>query len=110
MVETYVPALPKEVHEFGYWVMDGSRNRRFFISEKGYIGLAAPNTAPGDKIAVLFGGKVPYILRRNEPSSLGTSDTTWKFLGDCYVHGIMDGEVIESLKRGEVMKGVITLK
>jgi hypothetical protein len=100
----------KEVVESDSCVMASTWNRRFFISEKGYIGLAPSNAAPGDKIAILFGGKVPYILRRNEPASSGTSDTTWTFLGDSYVHGIMDGEVIESLERGEVMKELITLK
>ena len=100
----------KGVLDFDFCVMTSTWNRRFFISEKGYIGLAPSNAAPGDKIAVLFGGKVPYVLRRNEPASSGTSDTTWTFLGDSYVHGIMDGEVIESLERGEVMKELITLK
>jgi hypothetical protein len=109
-VGTHSLNLSKEVLGFDTSVLTGTYNRRFFISEKGYIGLAPSNAAPGDKIAVLFGGKVPYILRRNEPASTGTSGTTWTFLGDSYVHGIMDGEVIESLERGEVMEELITLK
>jgi hypothetical protein len=109
-LDTQPHMVSKEVQEFGASVGVGGWDRRFFISEKGYIGLAPYNAAPVDKIAVLFGGKVPYILRRNEPGSLGSSDATWTFLGDSYVHGIMDGEVIESLERGEVMKELITLK
>jgi hypothetical protein len=109
-LESYLDNSPKEVLEFDGSVMTATCNRRFFISEKGYIGLAASNAAPGDKIAVLFGGKVPYILRRNEHESSEASETTWTFLGDSYVHGIMDGEVIESLERGEVTKELITLK
>jgi hypothetical protein len=102
--------LSKEVHEFNCSVMNGICNRRFFISEKGYIGLAPATAAPGDKIAILFGGNVPYILRRNEHESSETSELTWTFLGDSYVHGIMDGEVIDSRERGEVMAELITLK
>jgi hypothetical protein len=109
-VGTHPLNLSKEVLDFDTSVLTGSYDRRFFISEKGYIGLAPSNAAPGDKIAVLFGGTVPYILRRNEPESAETSETTWTFLGDSYVHGIMDGEVIESLERGEVIEELITLK
>jgi hypothetical protein len=109
-LESYLDNSPKEVLEFDGSVMTATCNRRFFISEKGYIGLAPSNAAPGDKIAILFGGKVPYILRRNEPQSSENSEATWTFVGDSYVHGIMDGEVIESLERGEVTKERITLK
>jgi len=83
--------------------------RRFIITEKGYIGLAPAKTEPGDRIAVLFGGRVPYILRQNQPDN-STEPTTWTFIGDSYVHGIMDGEVIQKLERGEVESEVITLK
>jgi len=79
------------------------------ITEKGYIGLAPAKTEPGDRIAVLFGGRVPYILRQNQPDN-STEPTTWTFIGDSYVHGIMDGEVIQKLERGEVESEVITLK
>ncbi|KAK3337746.1 hypothetical protein B0T19DRAFT_397340 [Cercophora scortea] len=32
------------------------------------------------------GGKTPYVVRRRH------ADACWEFVGDCYVHGIMDGE------------------
>ncbi|KAE9362593.1 HET-domain-containing protein [Stipitochalara longipes BDJ] len=79
--------------------------RRFIISEKGYMGLAPAMAEPGDRIAVLFGGKVPYILRQNKTGN----STTWTFIGDSYVHGIMDGEVIKKLDAGEVVSEVIIL-
>jgi hypothetical protein len=110
MLDNYLPTLPNEVHQFDSSVMTCAWNRRFFISEKGYIGFAPSHAAPGDTIVVLFGGNVPYILRKNEPATWGSSETTYIFLGDSYVHGIMDGEVIESLERGDVAKELITLK
>ena len=42
----------------------------------------------GDEGCILFGGDVPYILR---PTA---EDKEFQFVGDCYVHGIMDGEEI----------------
>ena len=37
--------------------------RRLVISEKRYLGLVPMDTQPGDKICILFGGRVPFILR-----------------------------------------------
>jgi hypothetical protein len=108
--EIYPLDVSQKVLDFDSTVWAGTCNRTFFISEKGHMGLGPSNAASGDKIAVLFGGKVPYILRKNEYEGSENPEITWKFLGDSYVHGIMDGEVIESLGKGEVMEELITLK
>ncbi|KAF5235708.1 hypothetical protein FANTH_11587 [Fusarium anthophilum] len=63
--------------------------RRFFITEKGYIGTGPSCLEPGDFVCILFGGDTPYIVR---PSS--SSRDEYLFLGNAYVHGIMDGEAI----------------
>ena len=39
-------------------------NRRFFITEKGYIGLRPPDCQAEDRIAILLGADVPFTLRR----------------------------------------------
>ncbi|KAF4962548.1 hypothetical protein FSARC_9326 [Fusarium sarcochroum] len=62
-------------------------NRRFFVTESGYIGLGPPDLEPRDSICVLLGGRVAYALRKG-------SDGTWSYIGECYVHGIMDGEAV----------------
>ncbi|KAI0861412.1 HET-domain-containing protein [Xylaria cubensis] len=62
-------------------------DRRFFLSEKGYIGLAPDNVNEGDMICVLAGGRLPLILR-------DASTTSKRLVGDAYVHGIMDGEAV----------------
>lgn len=36
---------------------------RFFRTEKGYIGVAHPNAAPGDQVVILPGSPVPITLR-----------------------------------------------
>jgi hypothetical protein len=61
--------------------------RQFFMSEKGYMGLAPITTRVGDAVCILFGGQVPFILRERD-------DFAHSMIGECYVHGIMDGEAI----------------
>ncbi|KAF2665062.1 hypothetical protein BT63DRAFT_459683 [Microthyrium microscopicum] len=56
-----------------------------------YARLFPLSAKPGDKIAILHGCNVPFLLRRVE------SDKKEFFLvGECYVHGIMLGEAFES--------------
>ncbi|KAI0545380.1 heterokaryon incompatibility protein-domain-containing protein [Xylaria curta] len=60
--------------------------RRFFRTAKGLLGLAPAAARKGDCVVVLFGGKVPFIMRNY--------DGLYHLVGESYVHGIMDGEVI----------------
>lgn len=71
--------------------------RRIFYCEDGRVGLGPAASRPGDVIAVLFGGIVPYILRPQ-------SDGGWLFVGECFVPSLMQGEAVEAagvLKTGE---------
>lgn len=63
--------------------------RSFFKSSRGYYGLGPEVAEVGDVICILFGSSVPFVLRPN-----GTSGQ-WKLVGECYVHGIMNGEGIQ---------------
>ncbi|KAI1419219.1 HET-domain-containing protein [Xylaria sp. FL1777] len=74
-------------------------DRRFFLTEKGYIGLAPDDVNEGDMICALAGGRLPFILRDASTTSkrLGKSTDiprTYKLVGDAYLHGIMDGEAV----------------
>jgi len=40
-------------------------NRTFFRSEEGWVGLCPRNTHPGDRIVLLHGGRLPFIVRLN---------------------------------------------
>jgi hypothetical protein len=68
--------------------------RNFVISRKGYFGLAPRKTLPGDKICVILGCSVPVVLRK--------VDKGYRLIGDIYVHGIMKGEVMSELEKGNV--------
>jgi hypothetical protein len=51
----------------------------------GFLGIAPQATLNGDQVCILGGSQVPFILRK--------SVTPYVMTGECYIHGIMDGEV-----------------
>ena len=68
-------------------------NRKFFVShDKGLIGLAPMAAQVGDIIVILYGCTVPVVLRPKEE----IEQSVFQLVGECYVHGIMDGEAIET--------------
>lgn len=62
--------------------------RRPFRSAKGYIGLGPFGICENDTIWILPGTDVPFIFRP-------TKDGKFTVLGEAYVHGIMDGELLD---------------
>ena len=64
--------------------------RRLIQTKSGLIGLGPGFARTGDLICVLFDGHVLYVLRKNNRSSL------FEFVGECYIHGMMDGEAMRS--------------
>ena len=71
-------------------------SRRFVVTKKGLMGFGPPTCRQGDAVVVLFGGRVPYILRLLSQSE-SSVNTSYSVLGDAYVHGIMDGEALNGL-------------
>jgi hypothetical protein len=65
----------------------GMINNRVFVTSSGQLGLGPAHMKPNDEVVVLFGGELPFLLR---PLVNGQ----WKFVGPCYVHGIMKGEAL----------------
>ena len=72
------------MNSFGVWCY----NRRFFRSNQGRFGWAPDQARPGDKLCILNGLAVPLILRAKDSGR-------FEIIGDAYVHGIMDGEVVD---------------
>ncbi|KAL7898336.1 heterokaryon incompatibility domain-containing protein [Trichoderma sp. TUCIM 5745] len=61
--------------------------RRFATTRKGYFALVPEKSAVGDTIAILKGGNYPFVLRARGQS--------WSLVGECYVHGVMNGEAFD---------------
>lgn len=66
-------------------------HRRLFRPKNGYFGSEPLFMQPGDLVCILFGGRVPYLLRKRANAE------GYILVGTVYVHGIMDGEVLDEL-------------
>lgn len=72
--------------------------RNFFITDHGYFGLGPAKLEVNDKIVILHGVSTPLVIRQTEAlegdkSKLGEKPC-YKLIGDCYIHGLMAGEVV----------------
>ncbi|KAL8687476.1 MAG: hypothetical protein Q9218_006361 [Villophora microphyllina] len=82
------------------WPIDG---RRFATTDTGYMALVADRTEVGDAVAFFQGTSVPYTIRPQWNSKRlehGRDEIHAKLVGDCYVHGMMQGEAIAEAIRG----------
>jgi hypothetical protein len=61
----------------------------FFTTESGRFGLGQQGVMPGDLVCILHGGRVTYILRKEQDHYI--------LVGCAYVHGIMYGETSHDL-------------
>jgi hypothetical protein len=65
------------------------RPHHLIVTQRGYIGMAPITTRPGDVVYILFGSRVPHILRKRENGQSG-----YTLVGDAFVYGAMNGELM----------------
>lgn len=87
--------------EEGQHVFRCTRYRRLAYSTNGYMALVSHQAKEGDLLYALFGGSVLYVLRPEGERFI--------FVGECYVHGLMDGEAIQLLETGQAVKEVVSI-
>jgi hypothetical protein len=78
--------------------------RRFILTEKGYFGLVSHAVRNGDAVVVLVGSELPFTLR-----PLSTKGE-YRLAGDAYIHGVMNGEIMESMKAKSVALETFTIR
>jgi len=44
-----------------------------------------------DVVCVFWGAQTPFLLRKKQ----NEVETRWELVGECYVHGIMDGKLFK---------------
>ena len=71
------------------------------------MALVSALAGPRDVVAVLFGLEVPFPSRRHPDGvasdyGKGEEQETYESVGDCYVHGITDGEIVKGEKGMEI--------
>lgn len=77
------------VNSFEYFMWCVWPLRRVMATANGYLGLVPRAAQQGDQVWLFSGGRTPYILRPTDRPGQFT------FVGEAYVHGIMDGEAVE---------------
>ncbi|KAF2716050.1 hypothetical protein K431DRAFT_316825 [Polychaeton citri CBS 116435] len=78
----------EESTRYGNVAEEVTRNRRFFLTENGRMGLGPARIPRGASVYLIDGMRTPFVVR-NGPNV----DVLY---GECYVHGIMQGEVSTS--------------
>jgi hypothetical protein len=71
---------------------------QFFITRKKYIGPAPAMTQAGDLIALIGGCQAPFVLRPDHERKI------FRIVGDCYLHGFMNGELLTDAHPGLTFK------
>ncbi|KAJ9652921.1 hypothetical protein H2198_007874 [Neophaeococcomyces mojaviensis] len=68
----------------------------FGLTTAGYVGMFPHYARRNDKIAVLYGGEFPFVLREIQ----NKGQASYELVGQCYVHGLMEnGQLdLEELK------------
>ncbi|KAF2023700.1 hypothetical protein EK21DRAFT_94714 [Setomelanomma holmii] len=78
--------------------------RRFMRLDSRHVGVGPGLAHAGDEVMVFYGARTPFVVRKLSQVPIeglkGTSwQTVWTVIGECYVIGVMDGEVIEHNER-----------
>lgn len=106
-------------NHFFYAMQTMTAGRCMFVTESRRIGIGPPGISTGDRVALLSGSTVPFLLRNSKSvvcngglverllpqvTQMGTGGgrfcksvhECYIVVGDAYVSGIMDGEAVEN--------------
>nr|KAK5441619.1 hypothetical protein LTR18_006541 [Exophiala xenobiotica] len=70
--------------------------RRLATTKRGYIAVVPKVSRPGDVVAILPGCSCPLLLRSN-PRGMKNA---FEIVAECYLQGLMDGEILGFLEQG----------
>jgi len=65
-------------------------HKRVYVTREGYMGVGPPGMREGDGVWVVRGARVPFVLREESGG--------YKLLGETYLHGAMNGEMLSGGK------------
>lgn len=87
-------------------LLSGWGGRKTKVGDRGFIASVPYNAEKQDLVVMLEGFSTPFVLRKCEEDS----GDEYRLVGDCYVHGVMDGEMLrdvgevqEQLEAGQIM-------
>lgn len=89
-------------------VAGGCSGRRFGITREGRMGTFLPGTRVGDEVCIAYGAATTWVIRRmdgetmvpraqepglHRPIDANEAKSDYQLVGECYVHGVMRGEI-----------------
>jgi hypothetical protein len=89
--------LDEEKFQILYVFQAGTRPLNFGLTKSGFMAMLPHDMRKDDLVTVLFGGRVPFILRRHL-----TNGNEYFLVGPAYVHGVMDREAKAWLEEGRL--------
>ncbi|KAI1775476.1 heterokaryon incompatibility protein-domain-containing protein [Hypoxylon cercidicola] len=98
--EEYCPDIETYI-EIGYKAFEITYDTRLCTTKEGLIGTAPKDARLGDKIAVLAGCDMPALLR--------PKGEHYEYIGACFIEGLMKGEAVASVARGDVSAEIISI-
>lgn len=86
-------------------VMSRLKGYCFVTTSLGYMGVVHGQARLGDRVFVIEGSAVPFILRDASVTSgdsiaAGFPEDAYNFVGVAYVHGVMDGQIMADINQG----------
>lgn len=73
-----------------------SSTRKFAVMRNGYMGIVPPLSEVGDVVSIVLGARTPLLLRRSRKvEEFQKEGKLFELVGECYVHGMMDGEMVD---------------
>ncbi|KAF2835461.1 hypothetical protein M501DRAFT_999224 [Patellaria atrata CBS 101060] len=95
-------------------VHNATYGRRFATTEQGYFCLVPFSARPGDQLYTFMGGEMIYLVRPSQTIDVRSltmlpTQAASGFVGEAYVHGLMDGVVAQRFWSGEYEMKAITL-
>jgi hypothetical protein len=87
-MKAFISRVRSVVWKRKFFLTRGKSETRYRAKKEPLFGLAPGSAEINDRICILFGCSVPVVLRKL------SAEDKYKFVGECYVHGKMDGEAI----------------
>ncbi|KAG9218007.1 hypothetical protein CCMSSC00406_0008784 [Pleurotus cornucopiae] len=98
-----LPVMPISANLY-FSRMNVMQYRRPFVGKGGFVSLGPSGMDVGDLVCVLYGARVPFVLRPVKGKGQDSEGRKYTLVGECYCDGIMDGEALKMGLEEEVIK------
>lgn len=87
-----------------YWqCVETGYNRTLALTKAGRAGMVPFYAKPGDICCIIPGVDVPLIMRSKK-------NGRYNLVGDSYIHGVMKGEIMEAVEKGQFSPNIIMIE